>query len=197
LSILEHGVAQISLTLDNLLAFEQLKQEKIYLEEEINTEHNFEEIVGTSPALRKVLQKVSQVAPTSSTVLIQGESGTGKELIARAIHKLSPQKKLFVVGIEPGCKQLCHSFPAESESVVVSLDIRPVVPAGGRRFHKLTSSTVMAGWPLSVWHQYRRKALYAAKRGRPGDPGAFSAPRAIRAKTRVRPGKRQTCPTPV
>ena len=92
LSILEHCVAQISLTLDNLLAFEQLKQEKIYLEEEINTEHNFEEIVGTSPALRKVLQKVSQVAPTSSTVLIQGETGTGKELIARAIHNISPQK---------------------------------------------------------------------------------------------------------
>ncbi len=92
LSILEHCIAQISLTLDNLLAFEQLKQEKIYLEEEINTEHNFEEIVGTSPGLREILQKVSQVAPTDTTVLIQGETGTGKELIARAIHKLSPQK---------------------------------------------------------------------------------------------------------
>ncbi len=92
LSILEHCVAQISLALDNLLAFKQLKQEKIYLEEEIKSEHNFEEIVGTSSALREVLQKVSQVAPTKSTVLIQGETGTGKELIARAIHKLSPQK---------------------------------------------------------------------------------------------------------
>ncbi|MGD8460023.1 MAG: sigma 54-interacting transcriptional regulator [Desulfobacterales bacterium] len=92
LSILEHCVAQISLALDNLLALKQLKQEKIYLEEEIKTEHNFEEIVGTSSALREVLQKVSQVAPTQSTVLIQGETGTGKELIARAIHKLSPQK---------------------------------------------------------------------------------------------------------
>ena len=92
LSILEHCIAQISLTLDNLLAFEQLKQEKIYLEEEINTEHNFEEIVGTSPALREMLQKVGQVAPINSTVLIQGETGTGKELIARAIHRLSPQK---------------------------------------------------------------------------------------------------------
>jgi transcriptional regulator with GAF, ATPase, and Fis domain len=92
LSILEHCIAQISLTLDNLLAFEQLRQEKIYLEEEIHTQHNFEEIVGTSSALREVLQKVSQVAPTNSTVLIQGETGTGKELIARAIHNLSPQK---------------------------------------------------------------------------------------------------------
>ena len=92
LNILEHCAAQISLALDNLLAFKQLKQEKIYLEEEIQTEHNFEEIVGTSAGLREVLQKVSQVAPTGSTVLIQGETGTGKELIARAIHKLSPQK---------------------------------------------------------------------------------------------------------
>jgi transcriptional regulator with GAF, ATPase, and Fis domain len=64
----------------------------MYLEEEIKTEHNFEEIVGTSSALREVFQKVSQVASTGSTVLIQGETGTGKELIARAIHKLSPQK---------------------------------------------------------------------------------------------------------
>jgi transcriptional regulator with GAF, ATPase, and Fis domain len=92
LSILEHCIAQISLALDNLLAFKQLRQEKMYLEEEIKTDHNFEEIVGTSAALRKVFQKVSQVASTGSTVLIQGETGTGKELIARAIHKLSPQK---------------------------------------------------------------------------------------------------------
>lgn len=92
LSVLEHSIAQISLAIDNLLAFKQLSQEKMYLEEEIKTEHNFEEIVGTSSALREVLQKVTQVAPTGSTVLIQGETGTGKELIARAIHKLSPKK---------------------------------------------------------------------------------------------------------
>ena len=49
----------------------------------------FEEIVGTSPALRAVLSRVSKVAPTDSTVLITGETGTGKELIARAIHKRS------------------------------------------------------------------------------------------------------------
>ncbi len=111
LSILEHSVAQISLALDNLLAFKQLRQEKIYLEEEIKTEHNFEEIVGTSSALREVLQKVSQVAPTSSTVLIQGETGTGKELIARAIHKVSLQKDrtLFKVNCAALAPQLIES----------------------------------------------------------------------------------------
>jgi transcriptional regulator with GAF, ATPase, and Fis domain len=99
LSVLEHCIAQISLAIDNLLAFKQLRQEKMYLEEEIKTEHNFEEIVGTNSAFREVLQKVSQVAPTGSTVLIQGETGTGKELIARAIHKLSPRKDRTLIKI--------------------------------------------------------------------------------------------------
>lgn len=112
LSILEHCIAQISLAIDNLLAFKQLRQEKMYLEEEIQTEHNFEEIVGTSSALRNVLQKVSQVATTDSTVLIQGETGTGKELIARAIHKLSPQKDRTLLKVN--CAAL-HPQLIESE----------------------------------------------------------------------------------
>lgn len=70
---------------------EKLTQEKLYLENEIRTDANFEEIVGTSPALRRVLKLVETVAPTDSTVLICGETGTGKELIARAIHSLSPR----------------------------------------------------------------------------------------------------------
>jgi len=69
-----------------------LAQEKLYLEDEIRSEMNFEEIVGESPLLRAVLKQVETVAPTDSAVLIQGETGTGKELIARAIHNLSPRR---------------------------------------------------------------------------------------------------------
>ena len=76
---------------------EKLTREKVYLEEEIRTEHNFDEIVGESAALRRVLKEVETVAPTYSTVLIRGETGTGKELIARAIHEQSRrQKKTFL-----------------------------------------------------------------------------------------------------
>ncbi len=90
---------QVALAIENMLAYEeiaslksQLEQENIYLQEEIRTEHNFEEIVGQSAAVRKALQAVLTVAPTDATVLVLGETGTGKELIARAVHKLSPQK---------------------------------------------------------------------------------------------------------
>ena len=68
-------------------------KEKAYLEDEVRTEHNFEEIVGRSAALHRVLKQVETVAPTGSTVLICGETGTGKELIARALHDLSPRKE--------------------------------------------------------------------------------------------------------
>jgi formate hydrogenlyase transcriptional activator len=66
-----------------------LTQQRLYLQEEIRTEHNFEEIIGESSALRRVLKQVETVAPTDSTVLVLGETGTGKELIVRAIHHLS------------------------------------------------------------------------------------------------------------
>jgi formate hydrogenlyase transcriptional activator len=89
---------QIGITLENALAYQQIRelkeklsQESVYLQDEIRNEANFEEIVGTSTALRRVLAKVETVAPTDSTVLIYGETGTGKELIARAIHNLSPR----------------------------------------------------------------------------------------------------------
>lgn len=95
---------QISLALDNALAYErlnasrdQIEEERLYLESEIRAEYNFEDIVGKSPALRKVLQQIEIVAPTDSTVLLHGETGTGKELIARAIHSHSTrQKRTFV-----------------------------------------------------------------------------------------------------
>ena len=68
----------------------KLKEEKRYLEEELRTEYNFEEIVGESRDLKTVLKQVETVAPTDATVLILGETGTGKELIARSIHTISP-----------------------------------------------------------------------------------------------------------
>jgi formate hydrogenlyase transcriptional activator len=63
-------------------------------EEPVETQPNFEEIIGTSPAIKRVMGQIEVVAPTSATVLILGETGTGKELIARAIHRLSPRKDL-------------------------------------------------------------------------------------------------------
>jgi formate hydrogenlyase transcriptional activator len=71
---------------------ERAEREKQYLEEELNTEHRFEDIIGESNALKKVLKQVETVAATDVTVLILGETGTGKELIARAIHQLSSRR---------------------------------------------------------------------------------------------------------
>jgi len=67
----------------------RLQQQNLYLQEEIKSVHNFDEIIGRSPELLTVLDKVARVAPTDATVLINGETGTGKELIARAIHSTS------------------------------------------------------------------------------------------------------------
>lgn len=68
------------------------QQEKEYLEEELITSHQFDEIIGDSPGLKRVLKQVEDVANTDATVLILGETGTGKELIARAIHRLSTRR---------------------------------------------------------------------------------------------------------
>src|SRR5208283_4876440 len=104
LDLLGQIATQISLALDNALAYEklnasrnQIEEERLYLETELRAEYNFEDIVGKSAALRKVLQQIEIVAPTDSTVLLHGETGTGKELIARAIHSLSSrQNRTFV-----------------------------------------------------------------------------------------------------
>ncbi len=88
------------------LALKRAVEQIRYLREEIQSEYNFEEIVGQSPALRDVLDKVKRVAPTDATVLILGESGTGKELIARALHNLSPRKA------QPLVKVNCGAIPA-------------------------------------------------------------------------------------
>ena len=87
-------------------ALRRSEQENRYLEEELFTTHQFEEIVGESPGLKRVLKQVEDVAGTDATVLILGETGTGKELIARAIHKLSPRRdKAFV-------KLNCSAIPS-------------------------------------------------------------------------------------
>ena len=85
---------------------DQLALEQVYLREEIDRSSMFEEIVGASEPLRKVLSQVAKVAPTDSTVLILGETGTGKELIARAIHKRSNRSSRAFVGVN------CAAIPA-------------------------------------------------------------------------------------
>jgi formate hydrogenlyase transcriptional activator len=77
----------------------RLEKENVYLQEEIRTEHNFEEIVGDSAPLLALLRRVDQVASTDSSVLIYGETGTGKELIARAIHDRSNRKNRPLVKV--------------------------------------------------------------------------------------------------
>ncbi len=77
----------------------ELHEENIYLKEVIKLEHNFNEIIGDSDALKYVLFKIEQVAPTDATVLITGETGTGKELVARAIHNMSLRKNRPLVKV--------------------------------------------------------------------------------------------------
>jgi formate hydrogenlyase transcriptional activator len=104
--LLVQVAGQVAIAVENALAFREigelknkLAQEKLYLEDEIRSEMNFDEIVGESPALRSVLKQAETVAPTDSTVLITGETGTGKELIARAIHNLSPRRERTFVKV--------------------------------------------------------------------------------------------------
>ena len=96
---LSRASGQIAIAIENALAYheisqlkDKLAQEKLYLEEEIRSEMNFENIIGNSPALKHVLELVETVAISDSTVLLLGETGTGKELIARAIHDRSRRK---------------------------------------------------------------------------------------------------------
>ena len=84
----------------------RLKAQNQYLQEQLKTEHNFEEIVGRSPAIQSLLNNVRRVADTDASVLIQGESGTGKELIARAIHSASKRSK------NPLIKVNCAALPS-------------------------------------------------------------------------------------
>jgi len=106
LDLLMRVANQVAIAIENALAYRQiaelknqLAEEKLYLEEEIRTEYTFEEIVGESPALKRVLSQVENVAPTDSSVLILGETGTGKEVIARALHDMSPRRERTFVKV--------------------------------------------------------------------------------------------------
>jgi formate hydrogenlyase transcriptional activator len=99
INFLSRASGQIAIAIENACAYheisqlkDKLAQEKLYLEEEIRSEMNFENIIGNSPALKHVLELVETVATSDSTVLLLGETGTGKELIARAIHDRSRRK---------------------------------------------------------------------------------------------------------
>ncbi|HUE41941.1 MAG TPA: sigma 54-interacting transcriptional regulator [Candidatus Sulfotelmatobacter sp.] len=113
IELVQQVAAQIAIAVENALAFKQidalktkLAEEKLYLEEEIRSAYNFEEIVGDSPAIRRVMAQVELVAPAGSTVLILGETGTGKEVIARAVHNLSPRKERTFVKVN------CAAIPS-------------------------------------------------------------------------------------
>jgi formate hydrogenlyase transcriptional activator len=99
ISLLKQIASQMAIALDNTQAYneiatlkDKLAEEKIYLQGEIRSVLHFDEIVGESPVLKRVLDQAKTVAPSDATVLIQGETGTGKELIARAVHRMSARK---------------------------------------------------------------------------------------------------------
>ncbi|MGA2218832.1 MAG: sigma 54-interacting transcriptional regulator [Terracidiphilus sp.] len=111
--MLSQLAVQVAVAVSNAVALRQisemrdrLSQEKQYLESEINLENRYEDIVGESKGLRKVLKEIETVAPTDATVLIQGETGTGKELLARAIHRLSPRNERTFIKLN------CAAIPA-------------------------------------------------------------------------------------
>ncbi|MBC7827591.1 MAG: sigma 54-interacting transcriptional regulator [Chitinophagaceae bacterium] len=114
LQMLERLSSSLTLTVERLIAFdeikrlsEQLRRENTYLQEEVKTGANFEEIIGTSPSLLHVFKSIEQVAPTDYTVLILGETGTGKELIARAVHNRSSRKGKALIKVN------CAALPPQ------------------------------------------------------------------------------------
>jgi len=111
--VLEEVGKQVALAIENMVAYEEiaqlkshLEQEKLYLQEEIKTEHNFEEIIGQGQNIKRVLRAIETVAPTDASVLVLGETGTGKELFVRAIHNLSPRKDKALVKVN------CAALPS-------------------------------------------------------------------------------------
>jgi formate hydrogenlyase transcriptional activator len=113
LELVTQVATQIAIALENAMAFEeiaslkeQLARENVYLQEEIRGTHQFEEIVGESRTLKRVLDEIRTVAPTDTTVLLLGETGTGKELLARAVHAASERRSRALVTVN------CTTSPA-------------------------------------------------------------------------------------
>ena len=113
LDLLSQISTQIALAVENAIAYgrveearDRLHDERLYLESEILSEFNFEDIVGNSAAIQRVMKQVAIVAPTDSTVLLHGETGTGKELFARAIHMGSPRRERTFVKLN------CAAIPS-------------------------------------------------------------------------------------
>ncbi len=120
MEVLGHFANQVAIGIDNVVAAgefkrlseklaeenQRLEQEVLVLEEDLTTEYGFDEIIGHSVALKRVLKQVETVASTGATVLILGETGTGKELIARSIHQLSPRGQRSIIKLN------CAAIPA-------------------------------------------------------------------------------------
>ncbi len=120
LEVLGHFAKQVAIGIDNVVSMgefkrlseklaeenQRLEQEVRVLEEDLTTEYGFDEIIGHSVALKRVLKQVETVASTDATVLILGETGTGKELIARAIHQLSSRGQRSIIKLN------CAAIPA-------------------------------------------------------------------------------------
>jgi formate hydrogenlyase transcriptional activator len=111
--LLQPVAAQVAIAVENALAFKEIEalknklaEEKLYLEEEIRSEFNFEEIIGESPALKRALAQLELAAPAGTAVLLLGETGTGKELFARAIHNLSSRRDRTFVKVN------CAAIPS-------------------------------------------------------------------------------------
>lgn len=110
---LQEVATQVALAIENMQAYEEINElktrieaENVYLQEEILRQHNFDEIVGNSPALLELLHNVEVIAPTDASVLLHGETGTGKELLARAIHSRSRRSGRAMVTVN------CGAIPA-------------------------------------------------------------------------------------
>ena len=110
--LLTRVAGQIAIAVRNAISYRrieelnaQLAQEKLYLEDEIRSDHQFDEIIGNSRALNRVLREIETVGPTDSTVLVLGDTGSGKELVARAIHQLGARRD------RPFVKLNCAAIP--------------------------------------------------------------------------------------
>ena len=194
--LLTQVAQQVAIAVENGVAYQQiaelkekLSKEKLYLEEEIRTNYNFEEIVGESAPLKQALQQVEIVAPTDSTVLIQGETGTGKELIARALHNLSGRQVAHVREAE---LRRDPDGPARE---------RAVRPREGRvhRRHRAEGRPLRAGQRRhAVPRRGRRHPARAAAEVAARAPGAGVRAAGRRRKTiaRRRPARRRDQPRP-